>query len=55
MGLRVSFCSDRQWVLIPAACINNRNAPATTPNASTLPSQINTSHPRRRYQRAGSG
>ena len=24
MGLRVSFCSDRQWVLIPAACINNR-------------------------------
>ncbi len=43
-----------QWLLIPAACINILNPPATTPNATTLPNQITTSHPSRLYQGARS-
>src|SRR3990167_7696601 len=34
-------------VPIPAACINRRNSPATSPSASTLADQINSSQPRR--------
>ncbi len=42
------FCNVRQCELIPAACINIRNAPAATPNATTLYQPSKMLVPRRR-------